>query len=119
MSTVEAVALLASEVEAGGWLIVQDGGSASVDVDPVTLGPQTLDTDELEWTVFVQAVLALVPDDVCLLWVLPGYAVARSHAKAVEAWRRSLIVRENIDAQPCTALVDWNAAVTVASGVGR
>jgi hypothetical protein len=79
-----------ADVAPGQWLVVE-------------IGTNDLARPEAEWVRFVNDVVALVPDSVCLAWVTPF-----DPAYPVQAAKYEALVNSVLAAQPCRGTIQWD-----------
>ncbi len=79
-------------VDDGGWMIVE-------------LGSNNMDWAYGAKTTFVAQVVAAVPDDICLGWVVPYSDYYGTDFRWAEA------IYQEIQAQPCWDVIRWDLAV--------
>jgi hypothetical protein len=84
----------------GGWVIIQDNGALTSDAD---------------WRALMRRIVTELPNDRCLLFVLPAFHPAWSRAANLDASRRANIMVGEAAAQPCHDFVRWNQAVAADS----
>lgn len=89
----------------GGYVIVQDGGSADKNGKSITL---------TEWTNFVKSVLSAIPDDRTLVFIYPAYDPVVSQSGQDVMYNRTIAARELIWAsnQPYVTVNWWYAVET-------
>lgn len=94
LSSTEAVAIYAPLVAPGGYFVFQDNG----------LGGAT----QAQWRTLMRAIVAAVPEDRCVVGVLPVYTLA-PHNTDVAA-KAGIMVQE-FNLHPCPRYVRWNQKV--------
>lgn len=95
----DVVKTLAPGVDVNGWLVVEIGTN---DAYELALNANYAAT----FTKFVKDTVALLPNDRCLAWVTPWWGPLPAQSDQITA-----IIRANITAQPCNAVVEWANAV--------
>jgi hypothetical protein len=90
--------LLVKESQPGGWVVIQD------DSGGVTT-PQ--------WTALMARYVAAIPDDRCILAIIPGVGKVNTLAPGVQpvVITNARAMRGEIRKQPCYAFIRWDLAV--------
>lgn len=97
MTSTEAVRWLTPMVQPGGWFVFQDNGAQAT---------------QAEWRTLLKEVVQRLPDDRCLLGVLPVFtAPPAAQATFLDTAAKANIMVEEFAAQPCHDYVRWNQKV--------
>jgi hypothetical protein len=95
-TTAEMIPVLVAKSRPGGWVVVQDNAAQ---------------TTLTRWREVLRQYVTAVPDDRCLLGVLPVYDAAVDPVAAQNAQAAANIMVQEFTAQPCREFIRWNQAV--------
>lgn len=93
-STWQIAKLNISRTSPGGWAVIQDN---SIDA-----------RSDWEWSKLMTDIVALTPDDVCLLGVFPSYRADINPELSARAARRATIMSQAFQQHPCRRFVFLN-----------
>lgn len=102
MSSNEAMQFLIPMVQPGGTFVFQDNGAGA--------------TPE-QWTQLLRGIVSRLPDDRCLLGVLPVWVAPGTPAQIADAGLKAGIMVTEFAVQPCHDWVRWNQAVAANPGL--
>ena len=95
-TTAEMLPRLLARSRPGGWVIVQDNAAQ---------------TTMTRWAEMLRTYTATIPDDRCILGVLPVYDATVDPVAAANAQTAANIMVRELAAQPCHQFIRWNQAV--------
>ena len=96
LSSDEAARLLIPMVEVDGWFVFQDNGAQAT---------------QTQWRALLQSIVSRLPDDRCLLGVLPVFIAPGSAATIADTAAKANIMVQEFNVQPCHEYVRWNQQV--------
>jgi lysophospholipase L1-like esterase len=95
-TTADMLPRLLARSRPGGWVIVQDNAAQ---------------TTLARWREVLREYVTTIPDDRCLLGVLPVFDAAVDPVAAANAQAAANVMVAELSVQPCRAFIRWNQAV--------
>ena len=95
-TTAEMLPILFAKSRPGGWVVVQDNAAQ---------------TTLTRWREMLRQYVATIPDDRCLLGVLPVFDAAVDPVAASFAQSAANVMVQEFNVQPCHEYIRWNQAV--------
>ena len=95
-TTADMLPILLARSRPGGWIIVQDNAAQ---------------TTMTRWADMLRTYVDTIPDDRCILGVLPVYDAAVDPVAAANAQAAANIMVRELAGQPCRQFIRWNQAV--------
>lgn len=96
LTSTEAIRLLIPNVAPGGWFVFQDNGAQA---------------SQAEWRTLLKSIVAQLPDNKCVLGVLPVATAPMNPATISDVAVKANIMVAEFNLQPCHEYVRWNQAV--------